>query len=386
MWFRAVLASVLAIAAIALALHFSALPFFWISVAWAGLFLWLTFATRHGNAKAVFFNLAVVCATLAVLEAYLDRKPQVSSRRSEGGYTERYFDKTRSPVLGYRPRKDIQVDSRKYRGDELIYDVVYTIDANGLRLAPPVAPSGGQRCIIFFGGSFTFGEGVNDNQTMPGRVGERLGGRDRIYNFGFHGYGPHQMLSALQSGLARSIADCDASHVFYQGLVTHARRSAGLGMWDLEGPRYVLMPDGVIRDGAMYENYRMPLGVVRALGKSRIFSRVINRFHGTVDNEDLQLLLDIIAQARNDISEIYPNAAFHVIQWPPIIHIEEPLYDPIIAGLKDRGIDVTSIEDVLPGVRDIESRKRWKIAGDGHPNVEAQDRISAFVVENLIRD
>lgn len=46
--------------------------------------------------------------------------------------------------------------------------------------------------------------------------------------FGFHGYGPHQMLSALESGLARSIADCDTRHVIYLALVEHVQRSAGL--------------------------------------------------------------------------------------------------------------------------------------------------------------
>lgn len=194
-------------------------------------------------------------------------------------------------ILGYRPRKNTVVDSRKYFKDELVYDVTYSIDANGLRIAPPVTPGSGERCILFFGGSFTFGEGVEDDTTTAYRVGQRLEGRYRIFNFGFHGYGPHQMLSALESGLAKSISSCNARYVIYLVLVEHVQRPAGLALWDLEGPRYLLAANGVERDGSLFENSGLPLPVIRFLKKWHLFRTIITRLYGNVDY-DLKLDAD----------------------------------------------------------------------------------------------
>jgi hypothetical protein len=194
-------------------------------------------------------------------------------------------------ILGYRPRKNTVVDSRKYFKDELVYDVTYSIDANGLRIAPPVTPGSGERCILFFGGSFTFGEGVEDDTTTAYQVGQRLEGRYRIFNFGFHGYGPHQMLSALESGLAKSISSCNARYVIYLVLVEHVQRPAGLALWDLEGPRYLLAANGVERDGSLFENSGLPLPVIRFLKKWHLFRTIITRLYGNVDY-DLKLDAD----------------------------------------------------------------------------------------------
>ena len=51
--------------------------------------------------------------------------------------------------------------------------------------------------VIFTGCSFVFGEGVNDNQTLPYLYGKQ-NPAVRCYNYGFPGYGTQQMLAVLQ--------------------------------------------------------------------------------------------------------------------------------------------------------------------------------------------
>lgn len=46
---------------------------------------------------------------------------------------------------------------------------------------------------------------VNDNETAAYQVGEMSSGNYRIFNFGFKGYGPHQMLSAIEHSLVEDI-------------------------------------------------------------------------------------------------------------------------------------------------------------------------------------
>ncbi len=87
---------------------------------------------------SAFVAIAFGFLALAVAEGYLAYQ-QKASYYYEGGYTERYYDRTSSTILGYRPLKNTIADSRLYIDDELVYDVTYSIDANGLRVAPPVA-------------------------------------------------------------------------------------------------------------------------------------------------------------------------------------------------------------------------------------------------------
>ncbi len=93
--------------------------------------------------------------------------------------------------------------------------------------SPPPSNKENGKCVLFFGGSFTFGEGLNDNETMPYSVGIKMKGKYQVYNFGFHGYGPHQMLSAIEHNMVNDIISCKQKYVIYQALVTHADRSGG---------------------------------------------------------------------------------------------------------------------------------------------------------------
>lgn len=377
------LAIVIAILITYLSGRFLPVPFLWIGVACGALLGGLAMVARNVTARAIFVNLAVACATVGMIEGYLATQKK-STRHFEGAYVERYFDKSPSPILGYRPYKNTVVDSRRYFHDELIYDVTYSIDANGLRSSTPVPQTGSDRCILFFGGSFTFGEGVEDDETAAYRVGQRLDGRYRIFNFGFHGYGPHQMLSALESDLVGSITDCDVRYVFYQGLVEHVQRSAGLGLWDLTGPRYVLSERGVERRGSLFEAYHLPLPIIELLKKSLIFNKVIGWLYGAVGDEEIELYLAIIDRSRNVVADLFPAARFHVLQWPPLIPPEQRVFRSLVAGMAEKDLDHTWVTEIIPDLTDEQGKKKYRIPHDGHPNSRVHDRISDHIVTEII--
>jgi len=77
-----------------------------------------------------------------------------------------------------------------------LYDVTYTIGDDGLRITPKYELNELDQCIVIFGGSFTLGEGLNDEESMPYLIGNFS--KFNTYNLGFYGYGPHQMLSAFK--------------------------------------------------------------------------------------------------------------------------------------------------------------------------------------------
>jgi hypothetical protein len=331
-------------------------------------------------ARAFGVNLAAAALALSIAEVYcwFDR-PAPDRARYAGRYTEGYFQ--RDDLLGYGPAPGMRADARKFVGDVLVYDVVYGIDAIGLRRAPP-ARDGSRSCVLFFGGSVTFGEGVADEQAMPYRVGVRSGGRHRVLNYAFHGYGPHQMLARLEQEQPPGSAGCDAAVGVYQAIPAHVARSAGVAAWDRHGPRYRLTGAGdVVRDGHFDSD--PPGAVRRALRLER--SWAARRLWGperALRARDVELYLAIVERARSRFEERFPGGGFHVLLWGTA---GERHHDAILAGLRRRGIRVHPVAAMLPGY--AREPERYVLGPhDAHPNAEAHDRIAAYVVARIVTE
>ncbi|MEI6128295.1 MAG: hypothetical protein WCQ99_17240, partial [Pseudomonadota bacterium] len=88
-----------------------------------------------------------------------------------------------SGALGYRPRPNLHFSAFHKVNNRVSYDAAYTIDEYGRRLTPGLNEWGKDFFILFFGCSFTFGEGLQDNETLPFYVSE-YAGRYRAYNYG----------------------------------------------------------------------------------------------------------------------------------------------------------------------------------------------------------
>lgn len=163
-------------------------------------------------------------------------------------------------VLGYAPVHGQLTPVKGFAGSQLIYDVTYTIDADGLRIAAGFDENPhDNRCMLFFGCSFTFGEGVDDHEAMPYVAGTLA--NLRAYNFGFPGYGPHQMLAAVEHGMVERIVDCRPRWIIYQALPTHVARAAGQTSWDRHGPRYAL-EDGEAKYTGHFDDGRSKVGLI----------------------------------------------------------------------------------------------------------------------------
>ena len=74
-------------------------------------------------------------------------------------------------VLGYKPSPDITCTALKEYRNRLLYSVEYSFDKNNRRITPVSARVIRKGCILFFGCSVAFGEGVNGNETLPYYVG-----------------------------------------------------------------------------------------------------------------------------------------------------------------------------------------------------------------------
>ncbi|MBX3465677.1 MAG: hypothetical protein KF878_02115 [Planctomycetes bacterium] len=163
--------------------------------------------------------------------------------RIEQGTSEEMFE--HDPLLGYRPRHPMQVRAWKTADGAPIYEATYTIDAHGRRVVPAsAAPGGAGPLVLFLGCSNTFGEGVDDDQTMAHHLALRAGRRAEVVNLGFCGYGPQQFLARLERGDLDDLVAGREVVAIYPFIDAHVNRAIGsLGIvtaWGADMPCYEL--------------------------------------------------------------------------------------------------------------------------------------------------
>jgi hypothetical protein len=157
------------------------------------------FAIRHvrrGSRRDVIAALALVLAWPAIMVlaevaivATVPVGPAAAASQPVMGDSVHVSD----PLLGWVPRPGARAPHVSTGN----FDVTYVIDAAGRRAIPP--NPGAQRTLHFFGDSFTFGHGVENDQTALSIIAGILGRRANVANYGVMAYGLEQMLLRLRA-------------------------------------------------------------------------------------------------------------------------------------------------------------------------------------------
>lgn len=329
-------------------------------------------AVRPGASwrRLLCVNLVVLLAIFAVAEVALSFDPVA---RSEGrdlvGYT------LPDERLSYAPARDFETTYRRYAGDVLVYDVIYSIAANGLRVAPPHRPEADE-CILFFGDSFMFGEGLMNEETLPYRVGIELGGAYQIHNFGFHGYGPHQMLAALELGVVDEAIACKPRFVVYQGAAFHIDRAAGLSSWEKGGPRFEPTDEGFVEYRGRWDptRFEYPAWLTAVFESSHVLGKIPSA-HRPSNEDDYLRYLGILETTRRLVETRFPGAEFHVVFWD----VPE---DRTVADLVARNFRIVRVSEILTDRGEFPEKYRLHEL-DGHPNALAMAQIAAHLAKLL---
>jgi hypothetical protein len=324
------------------------------------------YCARRPMVRALWVNLAVLCAVLAAAECItvlsMPKGDGVDHRvHLEGGGG--FF--IGHDVLGYGPPKGgfasvLGHDNRR---------VHYTIGDDGLRATPqPVATDG--RCVLFFGGSLTFGEGVNDDESFPYLVGQAAG--VSAYNFGFPGYGPHQMLSALEHGLVDKTVRCQPSDVVYLAIPAHIPRVLGRVSWGPH-PTYRLAADGRVRYDGQSNGWRVRF----FLKKSALYKKLfLDRISHHYSDSDMDTYVGVVAASAR-LAANYPGVRFHTLLWAPQ---GVPGYQQTNAGLSRLGLPIYRADEIIPGFTDNVAAYQLLPGVDLHPNPEAHRRIASHLL------
>lgn len=255
-------------------------------------------------------------------------------------------------------------------------------DEFGRRIAPLDDLETRKNAMLFFGGSFTYGHGAKDDETMPYRVGKRAA-LYRPYNYGVPGYGPQQMLVKLRRGDLGDIESNGETILVYGFMPDHIRRVMGsmrkVSIFARHFPCFELDEnDELVLRGSFAEARPR-----RARMYNLLVDEAVMKYSGIdipvfVGNDDIELTARIVEAARDEFVARFQSERFYVLLWPVPAH-ERDLVDRFAARLGKSGVRVLDYSDLVDMA---DARYVFDRVYDGHPTPETH----AVVADALARD
>jgi hypothetical protein len=346
----------------------------------------VAYLVRVAWLKNAFIGLCSLFASLMMAEIVLFAlSTDDGSNATEyvKGYSEPF--RQNGGHLGSSAMPNKSVEAWKTIRQHTVYDVTYTTDASGFRVTPGIEPARLESgAYLFFGGSFTFGEGLNDDETLPYFFAKELGFRHPVINTGFSGYGPHQMLRMLELGMVEDLVNEDVRAAIYVGLPTHADRVVGNAWWDPVGPKYELDSTNNVRYSGRFTNipeqlvpayYRL-LQVIELGQRSRIVSRtmqLLSQCRQIMTSELALLYASIVAKAAKMVEA--SGAKFYVLFWDD----DSELSRLILEQFAKKNISIIRVSNFMT----LAERASYSIPMDGHPTVTANRLLAKGLWEQV---
>ncbi|MGH6811183.1 MAG: SGNH/GDSL hydrolase family protein [Methylocella sp.] len=339
-------------------------------------FVFLVFADLASLLRGKWRDGLVVLASLAFGLSIVEATATILETKALSVVT--HGESVRRPVVGWGPEHPgrFHAEKRNRKTGAVIYVADYTIDANLLRQT--VSSESGPP-IVFFGDSFTFGDGVNDAETLPQAFADLLDRKERILNLGFTGYGPQQFLRELETGLFDPLIGARPRLFIFMTAAWHAERTACKASWTPHAPRYALENGQIVFKGPC--NVGPSMWLREWLESTASYGFFIEPYFQAITHEDVELYIRIVLAAVNFAKEKYRVATL-----VPYLRASKDYLggtgfsdESIIARLREGGaivVDASLAEEEAQGAV-------VGIPGDGHPTPFA-NRARAVMLENYI--
>jgi len=371
----------------------------------------------HKNAICglISINLGIVLSTFGIIFSafnliILSREKNISIKQ-EGDYARGQVVRqgNQAQGLGYSYPPNVKnfsskkvvhhSDSRK----ETVYDVTYNTDSLANRRTPYLKKDelNKSSSILFLGDSLTFGEGLNDDETLSFFIQNETG-RSTL-NAGMHGYGAHQALRILedQNLYNKRTKGHNVKTIIYRPIVDHINRTAGYSPWDVYGPCYELTSSrtvsykgSFVECGKRDDSYLAKV-LRRLASTSEPFTRkVFERFttDGRYANKNyLQQDVDrfvAVVSRMNSIAKSKGIYFFVVLEnaetYSELCGQKVPFSHELEDRLKRQRLNLILTSNVYTKVLCLSNE--LTIKHDGHPTMIANKLLSKYMINNnLIR-
>ena len=252
--------------------------------------------------------------------------------------------------------------------EKIIYDVDYDFDEFGRRLVPGNS-SENPFHLALFGGSYTFGYGLQEVDTTSGMLKRALQ-KFNVYNYGEPGAGTNSVLSLLEGGRPGHEIQEKRGYGVYLFLEDHFNRLIGSSYWvanSKNAPFYRFDSNHhVIRDGTFLTG-RPELSKFYLWWESTWVSSYFNiHFPLWTGPEEHDLLCESISKISREYSLQFPVGRFVVVLLPQLTEIKSELKEIVRTCLGERNISILSLDaEFLTASKDEEM---FLHRLDPHPN------------------
>lgn len=356
--------------------------------------------TRKRKFWGAFFSFCfTTLVTLSVVEiiyrAFL-KKTNIIESGNYGGSMNQLND-----TYGYTVKDIPVIEHYKVTKDgDTIYNCRYTIMKDTGFNAQPINHRVGYKPqqatsdseLVFLGCSFTFGSGINDNETLPYQAGEI--GNIASLNLGGSGWGTHHVYQ-LFTHKYNTIPDTAKRVFVYSFIPDHVVRAKCIYSWSLNDPYFEVEGDSLKLSGTAYKHsgYARWHVITRVLSLNRILSFV----------SDLSNIIITMSAAKNLNEEDYKRVAlmmeninatvkahgdrFIIVHWNDYKGLtpkDEPFVKKdkiaaIFAQLQAQGAEIVNVSDIM----DMNAADNT-IPRDNHPNLRANNLIATKLIQ-LVR-
>jgi hypothetical protein len=321
----------------------------------------------------VLFCIILIAFVEVALRLYAPQKSNVIERF----YSPDYW---RSDEFGIIEAKPGQYRSflKNLKNDQFTYDVTYAIDEYGRRITP-IDKGDRDRFILFFGCSFTYGEGVHNDQTLPYYVG-RLATQHTPYNYGYHGLGPFDALAKIESIDFKNEVRETQGIIIYTFMPDHLNRLMGsmsTMAWHFNGAYYRKSAAGkLVRNGDFKTGRPIRTRLYTLLSKSRILEALKINLPPKIGDYDLKFFVQTCQAMDTIIKEKFPRSAFYVVIYPGTDS------DRLVQYLKEGGIKYLDYTQLF----DRSDPKFYLSEDDHHPAPLAYQLVAEQIVKDLHLD
>ena len=347
---------------------------------------------------SIVITLAIAETALGYLPALIAKKPDTGINTAKDKSIYAYFDSAQTyntPAywhlgpFGSQPKPGVFTAKKIASNGDVLYDTVFTIGPDGFRVTPKYGDKQAHR-INFLGDSFTFGEGVADNETMAYYTGDLVNAQKmasnkwallQVKNYGIHGWGIHQSLAVLQSDL-----NTQANLNVVLTAPWHASRVGCADFFSLGSPKYVLQSDGLVKRDGYCRSFgwveHSPKALRGLITSSKVFNLIQDSLLVTNDQDKqlalyLGVLKTIAAESKKRGEDLVVGFIKADDQWFVGTYNNQKVMDAI------KGMGIKVVDMTLADKNELLDRKYYIHELDKHPTGVANQARAKLLLNNI---
>ncbi len=327
------------------------------------------------NLASLFLSLALCFGIFISAEIYCaftdHEMPPDKMYMTNPTYIDRYGISRAHPSETYH----VTEHSRKTR--RLIYDVTYSVDAYSRRNTPVLNLESREKHLLFFGCSYTYGEGLQEKETLPFQTGEKAS-FFMPYNYAYHGHSPSQMYTKLKSvSLSGEVLQKDGL-LIYLFMDEHVNRAVGSMFsvsWAGNYPYYQLnSKEEIVYKGTFTTGRPLLEKTYKLLNKSYFLKRLKVGFPLRMTRKHFLLTARLIEESSKLYHQQFSSGQFYMIIYPGSRYGEK-----IKNELKEKNVNIIDYSKLFSS----NDPRYYLDTEDRHPNAFAIRTLADQLVQDL---